>query len=229
MKKVVAFVLLLILFCSSLTAQATNLDFGELFNSVYNSSSSAMPRSFHMPEEFSIVYEYVEEGKFKEVLMEKDKNDNYHYKDHEDEFLFVKEGRGYRIAIATMNGFVYKNKDKYDFDYIKELTSKFWKCAEPLEDYQMGTTTEEGSGNICGRKTNKFKVELGLGYNLNGLNVSMSDATFYEFDAETGICMASSKKDNISYLGMNLSDGDNSGFECISFETDRIVLPKVDS
>jgi len=202
------------------TALATDFDLGDLgnlFSSMYNNSSDMMPKNITMPREFSITYEYVENGRMREVTMERDSSDNYHYKDGENEYLFVKDGRGYRVAIGTVNGFAYKNHEKSTFDYVKELTEKFWKCATPLDDdFTMGTTTEEGTGEICGRKTNKYKVELGLGYNFGGYSMSMSEATYYDFDAETGICLASTSNENVSVMGLNSADSDG-GFECTRF------------
>ncbi len=228
MKKVLSIVLAtLMLVFFQVSSQAADIDFGKLFSSLYNDTSSMMPKNITLPKEFSITYEYNEDGKIREVTMERDAHDNYHYKDSEDEYLFIKDGRGYKIAISTLNGFVYKNNNKYDFNHIKELTEKFWKCATPLDDdITMGTTTSEGTGNICGRKTNKFKVELGMGYSFGGYSVSMSDATYYDFDAETDICLASSSSDTVSVLGMSSGDNDN-GFECIRFELSKVTLPTV--
>ena len=230
MKKCLAVILATILLCGMIpVACASGFDFGDMFNSMYNNSSDMMPKNIAMPKQFSITYEFVEDGKFKEVTMEKDANDNYHYKDNEDEYLFVKDGKGYKIAIGTVNGFAYKNNDKYTFERIKELTRKFWSCATPLDDdYTMGTTTEEGSGEICGRKTNKFKVDLGFGYNFGGYSMSMSEATYYEFDQETGICLASSSNEDVNVMGMSAGDGEQAGFECTRFELNDVSLPTVD-
>ena len=92
----------------------------------------------------------------------------------------------------------------------------------------MGTTTEEGSGEICGRKTNKFKVDLGFGYNFGGYSMSMSEATYYEFDQETGICLASSSNEDVNVMGMNAGDGEKAGFECTRFELNDVTIPTVD-
>ena len=230
MKKCLAVILATILLCGMIpVACASGFDFGDMFNSMYNNSSDMMPKNIAMPKQFSITYEFVEDGKFKEVTMEKDANDNYHYKDNEDEYLFVKDGKGYKIAIGTVNGFAYKNNDKYTFERIKELTRKFWSCATPLDDdYTMGTTTEEGSGEICGRKTNKFKVDLGFGYNFGGYSMSMSEATYYEFDQETGICLTSYSNEDVNVMGMSVGDDEQAGFECTRFELNNVSLPTVD-
>lgn len=229
MKKFITAILIITLLCGiSATAGASGLDYGDLLNSMYNNSSDMMPKNITMPRQFSITYEYIENGKYVEVTMEKDGNDNYHYRDSEEEYLFVKDGKGYKIAIATVNGFVFKSNDKYTFDRVKQLTKLFWTCATPLDDdYTMGTTTEEGTGEICGRKTNKFKVDLGFGYNFGGYSMSMSEATYYEFDQETGICLASSSNENISVMGMNTGTGNKEGFECVRFELTNILLPEV--
>lgn len=230
MKKCLAVILATILLCGIIpVADASGFDFGDMFNSMYNNSSDIMPKNISLPKQFSITYEYVEDGKFKEVVMEKDENDNYHYKDSEDEYLFIKDGKGYKIAIGTVNGFAYKNNDKYTLDHVKEITKRFWLCATPLEDdFTMGTTTEEGSGEICGRKTNKFKVDLGFGYNFGGYSMSMSEATYYEFDQETGICLASSSNEDVNVMGMNAGDGEKTGFECTRFELNDVTIPTVD-
>ncbi len=230
MKKCLAILLAVLLLCGMIPcASASGFDFGDMFNSMYNSSSDMMPKNITMPTKFSITYEYVEDGKFKEVTMEKDESDNYHYKDNDDEYLFVKDGKGYKIAIGTVNGFAYKNNDKYTFDRVKELTQKFWSFATPLDnDFTMGTTTEEGTGEICGRKTNKFKVDLGFGYSFGGYSMSMSEATFYDFDQETGICLASSSNEDVSVMGINAGDGEQAGFECIRFELSDVLLPTID-
>lgn len=168
MKKFMLFVLALLLLCSTLVpAQASDFSLSDFLNSMYNTSSDTMPKNVKMPQQFSITYEYVEDGKYREVTMECDLSGNYHYKDNEDEYLFVKSGSGYKIAINTLNGFAYKSNDKYTFDYIKSLTKKFWECALPLDDdYIMGTTTEEGTVEICGRTANRFKVEIDWGITL---------------------------------------------------------------
>jgi len=230
MKKCLSTVLALLFLLGTLSAAyATDLDFGNLFGSLYNESSSMMPQNITMPTQFSITYEYAEDGKFKEVTMEKDINDNYHYKDNEDEYLFVKDGRGYKIAIGTVNGFVYKSNDKYTFDRVKELSQKFWNCATPLDDdFTMGTTTEEGTDEVCGRKTNKFKVDLSFGYSFGGYNMSMSEATFYDFDQETGICLASSSNEDVRVMGMTSGNGVEAGFECTHFELSNVTLPSID-
>lgn len=230
MKKIIAVVLTVVLLCGSfVVANASDFGLSDLFGSMYNDSSNKMPKNITMPKKFSITYEYVENGKFREVTMEKGENENYHYKDSEDEYLFVKDGKGYKIAIGTVNGFAYKNNDKYTFDHVKELTQKFWACATPLDDdFTMGTTTEEGTGEICGRKTNKYKVDLGFGYNFGGYSMSMSEATFYDFDQDTGICLASSSNEDVSVMGMNAGDGEQAGFECTRFELNDVTLPKVD-
>ena len=227
MKKFWAVFLVGILLCGMLPpALASGFDLGDMFSSFYNGSSDMMPKDITMPETFSITYEYIEDGKFKEVTMEKDKSDNYHYKDSEDEYLFVKDGKGYKIAIGTVSGFVYKNNDKYTFEYIKELSQKFWSFATPLDDdITLGTTTEEGTGEICGRKTNKYKVDLGFGYNLGGYSMSMSEATYYEFDQETGICLASSTSDDVNFMGLNAGDDEQEGYECTRFEISDVTLP----
>ena len=230
MKRCVAVILTVILLCGVITAAyASGLDFGDLFGSMYNDSSDMMPKNITMPRKFSITYEFVEDGKFKEVTMEKDEDDNYHYKDNDDEYLFIKDGKGYRIAIGTVNGFAFKNNEKYTFDRVKELTRRFWSCATPLdEDITIGTTTEEGTGEICGRQTNKFKVDLGFGYNLGGYSMSMSEATYYDFDQDTGICLASSSNENVNVMGMNAGDGEQTAFECTRFEINDVVLPAID-
>ena len=230
MRKVFLVVLAVLLACSSLVAAlASDFGLGELLDSVYNNSSSMMPQNITMPKKFSITYEYVENGKFLEVTLEKDESENYHYKDDEDEYLFVKDGKGYRIAVGTVSGFVYKNNEKYTFDRIKELTQRFWGCATPLDDdFTMGTTTKEGSGEICGRKTDKFKVDFDFGYNFGGYSMSMSEATFYDFDLETGICLASSSNEAVNVMGMNAGDGEQAGFECIRFELESVLLPAVE-
>lgn len=230
MKKSMAILLATILILGMIpVACASDFDFGGMLSSMYNDSSSMMPKNITMPSQFSITYEYVEDGKYKEVTMEKDAENNYHYKDSEDDYLFVKDGKGYKIAIGTVNGFAYKNNDKYTFDRVKEMTQKFWTCATPLEeDFTMGTTTEEGTGELCGRKTNKFKVDFGFGYNFGGYSMSMSEATFYEFDQETGICLASSSNEDVSVMGMNAGDGAKAGFECTRFELTEVVLPSID-
>lgn len=232
MKRILSLALTaLMLCCAFVSAQASDFglgDLGDLFGSMYNDSSDMMPKNITMPKQFSITYEYVENGKFREVTMEKDANDNYHYKDNEDEYLFVKDGKGYKVAIGTVNGFAYKNNDKYAFDYVKELTEKFWKCATPLDDdFTMGTTTEDGTGEVCGRKTNKFKVELGMSYSFGGYSAGLSEATYYDFDTETGICMASSSDEKASVMGMSSSDSDG-GFECTRFELNDVTLPTID-
>ena len=228
MKKLLSVFITSLLICTAMVCvHAEGFDFGSMLGSLYNSSSSMMPKDILMPDQFSITYEYSESGKFRQVLMEKDKTGNYHYKDYEDEYLFIKDGKGYRVAIATVNGFIYKNNEKYTFDYVKTQTSKFWEFAMPLDDITMGTTTSEGEGEICKRKTNKFKVDLGMGYSFGGYSVSMSEATYYEFDQETGICLFSSKNEDVSVMGFNTSDGDQDGFECIEFEIDNISLPSV--
>lgn len=228
MKKLLAAILATALIIMMLPAAYASFDLDGFLNSTYNNSSDMMPKNITMPEQFSLTYEFDEGGKFVEVTMEKDTNGNYHYKDNEDEYLFIKDGKGYKIAIKTVNGFAYKNNDKYTFDHVKELTRKFWTCATPLDDdFTMGTTTEEGVGNICGRKTNKFKVDLGMGYSLGGMSMSVGETTFYDFDQETGICMASSSTSDVSVMGMNSSDG-QAGFECIRFELNNIALPTVD-
>ena len=230
MKKTIIILIASVLLCGLFSsAAASGFDFGDLFNSMYNSSSEMMPKKISFPAKFSITYEYVEEGKYKEILMEKDESDNYHYKDNEDEYLFIKDGKGYKIAIGTVNGFAYKNNDKYTFERIKELSEKFWSFATPLDDdFTMGTITEEGSGEICGRKTNKFKVDFGFGYNFGGYNMSMNEVTYYEFDQETGICLASSTNEDVSVMGMNAGDGDQEGFECTRFEISNVKLPTMD-
>lgn len=229
MKKNISLFLVMFMLCSiQISAQASEIDFGKLFSSILNDSSNMIPKNISLPKEFSITYEYVDDGKIREVTMERDAHDNYHYKDDEDEYLFIKDGRGYKIAIGTLNGFVYKNNSKYDFNHIKQLTEKFWKCATPLDDdITMGTTTSEGNGEVCGRKTNKYKVELGMGYSFGGYSVSMSDATYYDFDAETDICLASSSSESVSVLGMSSDDNNDKGFECIRFELHNITTPVV--
>ena len=166
-----------------------------------------------MPDQFSITYEYTDSGKFREVTMEKDRSGNYHYRDSENEYLFVKAGSGYRIAIGTVNGFVYKNEEKYTMDYIKTLSSKFWDCA---------------TGEVCGRTTDRFKVELGMSYSVGGYGMSMSEGTFYDFDHDTGICLASSSSENVSAFGLNMSDDSDDNFECIHFELNNVTLPSVE-
>ena len=229
MKKMLSFVFAVMLVCGSAAcAQGDSFDFGSLFGSLYNGSSSMMPKNVSMPDQFSIAYEYTDSGKFRQVLMEKDKAGNYHYKDSSDEFLFIKDGKGYRIAVSTVNGFAYKDTEKYSFDYVKSLTGKFWECAAPLDDdITLGSTTSEGQGQICGRKTDKFKVDLGMGYSIGGYSVSMSEATYYEFDRETGICLASSMSDDVSFMGINAGDDDLDGFECVRFELRDVSLPSV--
>ncbi len=230
MKKYLPVILMIVFLCGAFPAAfASDFGFGDLFDSMYNNSSDMMPKNITMPKTFSITYEYVEEGKFKEVTMKKDANENYHYKDNEDEYLFIKDGKGYKIAIGTVNGFVYKNNEKYTFNHVKELTEKFWSCATPLdEDFTIGTTTEEGTGEVCGRKTNKYKVDFGFGYNLGGYNMSMSEATFYDFDQETDICLASSSSEDVNVMGMNAGDGEQAAFECTHFELNDVVLPTVE-
>ena len=218
-----------VLCCALYAAPASGFDFGDMFNSIYNNSSSMMPKDITMPAQFSITYEYVEDGKYKEVTMEADAAGNYHYKDSEDEYLFVKDGRGYKVAVGTVNGFAYKSSEKITFDRLKELTQKFWDCATPVDDeIVMGTTTEEGSGEVCGRKTNKFKVDFGFGYDFGGYSMSMNEATYYEFDQETGICLASSSNEDVNVWGMNAGDGEQAGFECIRFALNNVKLPTVD-
>lgn len=212
----------------SFGAGATDVDFGELFSSLEEMYSDPIESDINMPEKFSITYEYVEDGKFKEVTMEKDEMNNYHYKDSEDEFLFISDGNGYRFAIGTVSGFAYKNEDKYTFDYVKEQTSKFWHYVDPLEDeITMGTKTDEGTSEICGRPTNKYKIEWGMDYNFGGYNMSMSDATYYEMDQETGICLASSSNSDVSVMGISSSDEGTEGFECIRFELEDVTLPEI--
>ena len=230
MRRVMGVVLAVILAIGMLaTASASDFGLGDLFGSVYNDSSGMMPKNITMPKQFSITYEYSEDGRYKEVLMEKDANDNYHYRDSEDEYLFIKDGKGYKVAVGTVSGFAFKSNDKYTMDYLKEQTETFWKFATPLDDdVTFGTTTAEGEGEICGRKTNRFKVDLGLGYSFGGYSVSMSEATWYEFDQETGICLGSSTNEDVSVMGMNTGDGDQEGFECTRFELEDVVLPTVE-
>ena len=91
MKKVLVVVIMIALVSGMVsTAGAGSLGLGDLFNSIYGSSSSSIPKDVKMPNQFSITYEYTDSGKFREVTMEKDNNGNYHYKDSENEYLFVK-------------------------------------------------------------------------------------------------------------------------------------------
>lgn len=104
MKKFMLFVLALLLLCSTLVpAHASDFSLSDFLNSMYNTSSDTMPKNVKMPQQFSITYEYVEDGKYREVTMECDLSGNYHYKDNEDEYLFVKSGSGYKIAINTLD------------------------------------------------------------------------------------------------------------------------------
>ena len=230
MKKVLMVVVMIVLLSGMVsTAGAGSLGLGDLFNSIYGSSSSSIPKNIKMPDQFSITYEYTDSGKFREVTMEKDRSGNYHYRDSENEYLFVKAGSGYRIAIGTVNGFVYKNEEKYTLDHVKTLSSKFWDCATPdVEEIEvLGTVREAGAGEVCGRKTNKFKIELGMSYNFGGYGMSMSEGTFYDFDKETGICLASSSSEDLSAFGLNMSDDSDDGFECVHFELKNVTLPSV--
>ena len=207
-------------------SSAGDFGFGDIFGSAFGTSSVQLPGKYKMPDEFSITYEYAEDGKYREVTLEKDKSGSYHYKDHEDEYLFIKDGKGYRVAVGTVSGFVLRSNEKYDLDYVKTLTEKFWSCAAPLEDdIAMGTVTEEGSGEICGRKTKQYKVDLGLGYSLGGYTMSMSEATYYAFDAETNICLASSTNEDVHVMGLSAGDGEQDAFECIRFEIAGVKLP----
>ena len=225
MKKVLMVVVMVVLIGGMVsTACAGSLGFGDLFNSIYGSSSSSIPKNIRMPDQFSITYEYTDSGKFREVTMEKDRSGNYHYRDSENEYLFVKAGSGYRIAIGTVNGFAYKNEEKYTLDYIKTLSSQFWDRATPdVQEIEI-----LGSGEICGRKTNRFKVELGMSYSVGGYGMSMSEGTFYDFDHDTGICLASSSSENVNAFGLNMSDDSDDNFECIHFELKNVTLPSVE-
>ena len=80
---------------------------------------------------------------------------------------------------------------------------------------------------FCGRKTDRFKVELGMSYNIGGYGMSMSEGTFYDFDKETNICLASSSSENMSAFGLNMSDESDDSFECIHFELKNVTLPSV--
>lgn len=231
MKKVLMAVVLVVLISGMVsTVCAGSLGFGDLFNSIYGSSSSSIPKNIRMPDQFSITYEYTDSGKFREVTMEKDRSGNYHYRDSENEYLFVKAGSGYRIAIGTVNGFAYKNEEKYTLDYIKTLSSRFWDCATPdVQEIEiLGTVSEDGTGEVCGRKTDRFKVELGMSYSVGGYGMSMSEGTFYDFDHDTGICLASSSSGNVSAFGLNMSDDSDDNFECIHFELKNVTLPSVE-
>ena len=97
MRKWILTVLILGIICGmNITVYASDVDFGDLLGSMAGMSSDSIGNDVSMPDAFSITYEYVENGMFKEVTMEKDEQDNYHYKDSEDEFLFIKDGNGYR-------------------------------------------------------------------------------------------------------------------------------------
>lgn len=68
MKKFMLFVLALLLLCSTLVpAQASDFSLSDFLNSMYNTSSDTMPKNVKMPQQFSITYEYVEDGKYREV------------------------------------------------------------------------------------------------------------------------------------------------------------------
>ena len=129
--------------------------------------------------------------------------------------------------IMFANGYKFHVADKY---MTRAGNSNEQKLVpfNPDDDFAMGTTTEEGSGEVCGRKTNRFKVDLGFGYNFGGYSMSMSEATFYDFDQETGICLASSTNENVNVMGMNSGDDEDEGFECIRFELNKVTLPTVD-
>ena len=232
MKKGIRIAIILMLICTLTgTAAATSLNLGDLFNSVYGGeSSTSLPRNVSMPDEFSITYEYSDSGKYREVTMEKDRSGNYHYKDSEDEYLFVRERNGYRIAIGTVNGFAFKNNDKYTMDHIKTLTAKFWDCATPDTDSLsiLGKVVEDGNGTVCGRKTNRYKIDVGMSYNIGGFGMSMNEGMVYDFDQETNVCLASKGSEAVSAFGLNMSDDSGDSFECIHFELSNIKLPTVD-
>ena len=231
MKKGFTLMLVLCLLCTLVPAAgAEGMGLGDLLGMFGQGSSGKLPGKITMPDRFSITYEYSEDGKYREVTMEKDGNGSYHYADSEDEYLFVAEGNGYRMAVKTVNGFAYKNREKYTFDAVRSLTSRFWECATPdMEEMAfLGTVKEDGTGEVCGRKTDRYLVEVGMSYSFGGYDMSVSEGTRYEFDHETGVCLASSASGDVNAFGFSVSDDSGDGFACIRFELGDVRLPAVE-
>ena len=64
MKKNISLFLVMFMLCSiQISAQASEIDFGKLFSSILNDSSNMIPKNISLPKEFSITYEYIDDGK----------------------------------------------------------------------------------------------------------------------------------------------------------------------
>ena len=227
MKKVISVVLVALMLITPIISAHAYDDLDALLGGFYGRSSNNLPGKPNMPDQFSITYEYAANGRFFQVTMEKDINENYHYLQGNDEYLFLKDGRGYEVAIKTVGGFFLKSDEKNTWDYVESETETFWAFVCPTDEYSFGTITKEGEGEICNRITEKNTIEFGMGANFGGYNMSMSQNSYLEYDKETGICLASSNTEGMNVNGLDFSDDAEFNFECIRFETEDILLPEL--
>ena len=236
MKKSLFFILTIVIIFSITSALAFGFDFnfGDGDSSFSyggeGSGSKHIPKAITLPDVFSVTLEYTESGRYHEITLERDQTGNLHYVTEDEELLFIKTGNNkYKVATGTVNGFALRNDNTYNWEYVEEQIEAFWNLIDQTDEFYLTTSSDDGEGEICGRKTYRITASLGASYSFGGFDLSAGFSEFYDIDQETGMCLNKVESESASYSAINYNDSDTDViFTCTRFETENVNLPTLD-
>lgn len=164
------------------------------------------------PAEYYLSYEVTTaDGIVKSVSKAVDQVGNVYYDSGQEEYLFVKDGKNYSLFHPENNEFVSDDKQKYQYNYIEDLTKAFDEYVKKA-DLNTWYATYLKDNEVCGKPCMTYGVEVSLSKFIQKYQFSI-DNQYY-------ICLEwKSEKEVFGHE----EDGDKS-FLCTRFDTDNIDL-----
>ena len=189
-----------------------------------------LPEPVRMPAVYSIAYRRLDnQGSEVTTLLERDADGNIHYVDGDEELVFLRTDKGFRMypVPAGADGFGEWDGILLSARSVRERTAPFWNCADQTFMKWLGATLTE--------KTQYLGRPCGLYHAAPGA-LTFTYNCDMAIDDETGVCLSYAAdellkgavytitKDNTIEIDIEDYDigGEEMNFFCTTFETEDV-------
>ena len=189
-----------------------------------------LPDPVRLPDTYSVSYQRLDKKKNEvSTLLERDSDGNIHYRNGEDEMVFVRTDEGFCMypVLEDESGFGEWDGVFLSARGVREKTAPFWDCADQTFIKWLGADFMEKT-EYLGRPCGLYHAQPGT--------ITFTYQCDMVIDDETGVCLCYTAdeilkgavyhitEDNTIEVDIGDYDigGDEMNFYCTAFETDHV-------
>ena len=189
-----------------------------------------LPDPVRMPDTYSVTYHRRDKKKNEIItLLERDADGNIHYRDGENEMVFVRTDKGFRMYPVPADGSGFGEWDGVLLSArsVRDKTSPFWDCADQTFIKWLGVDRTDDT-EYLGRSCGLYHAEPGT--------ITFTYKCDMVIDDETGICLCYTADELLKGAVFNVTEedtiridigdyrigGEEMNFFCRTFETDNV-------